>query len=489
MIETKKFQILSDEEMAQIHKEALDILENSGVCFAHDQMLKTLKNKGCPVDMEKSIVRFPKDLVRQAMSAIPKQFNLYNTGGKVVMELGCGNTYYAPGPGAPVLARQNRENRSSRVSDFEKAVQITETSASLSLNAGSLVPSDVPSAIVDIYMLYFLLKYSKKSLLGEAWKKNSVKRIARLLDCISGSKEKFREKPYVILAACPSGPMQWEWNVIENVIDCVKYGIPVFACSSPIMGISSAVTIASAVLSHTVENLSLLTAIQLYKPGFPVLYGGIPGSLDMRTAYCSESSIEAGMATVGFVNMAKYYDMPSLCFLSQTDSKESDYQAGFESCMGAMLATISGVDIVFGAGTLNSYQASSNEKLAMDGQFLGYMNRLQQGLQVDKETLAKDAVSEIASNGKADFISSPHTVQWFRREQFIPNSIIDRLAYDKWAENESDIVSRANNETSRLTSDISIDENTRKILKDTMMEICKEMELGHEELTNLEKCL
>jgi trimethylamine:corrinoid methyltransferase-like protein len=55
--------------------------------------------------------------------------------------------------------------------------------------------------------------------------------------------------------------------------------------------------------------------------------------------------------------------------------------------MGAMFATLSGIDIIFGAGTLDSYLASSNEKLAIGGQMLGYMNRLQDGIKVNEETL------------------------------------------------------------------------------------------------------
>jgi predicted esterase YcpF (UPF0227 family) len=39
--------------------------------------------------------------------------------------------------------------------------------------------------------------------------------------------------------------------------------------------------------------------------------------------------------------------------------------------MGAMFATLSGIDIIFGAGTLDSYLASSNKKLAISGQMLG----------------------------------------------------------------------------------------------------------------------
>jgi trimethylamine:corrinoid methyltransferase-like protein len=63
------------------------------------------------------------------------------------------------------------------------------------------------------------------------------------------------------------------------------------------------------------------------------------------------------------------------------------YQAGFKTAMGAMFATLSGIDIIFGAGTLDSYLASSNEKLAISGQMLGYMNRLQDGIKVNEETL------------------------------------------------------------------------------------------------------
>jgi len=474
-----QLQLISNEQIKEIHKSALDILEQTGVRFEHQEALKFLESKGCAVNYHNMSVRYPKELVEQAISSALEKFNLFNSCGELIMQLGGGRSYYAPGPGASSFARDGEENRPGTVADLEQAIQITESTKHLSMNSGSIVPSEVPKPIADLFVLYKMILGSKKPLLAEAWEDDSVKRIIQLLEAVT-SPQDFKEKPFVILAACPSPPMKWEGRVIENAIDCMKFGIPVFVCSSPVMGISSPVTIAGSVLIHTVEDLSFLTFMQLYKPGSPVIFGGIPGSLDMRTTYCSESGIEACMATAACANMAGYYSIPSGCFLSQTDSKVIDYQAGFESAMGAIIAALSGVDIIFGAGTLDSYLSSSNEKLAIDGQLLGYVNRLQDGIRFNDETLAKKLISTLGWCDKGNFMETEHTVQWFRQEQYMPNQIIDRFSYEKWKGYHEDIIMRTRNSIADISGAAPLDEQTVNRLRDTMIKIAQGLGVGEE---------
>jgi trimethylamine--corrinoid protein Co-methyltransferase len=476
-----QLQLISNEQIEEIHNRTLDILENTGVLFEHQGALEFLESKGCAVDYEHMSVRFPKEFVEQAIINAPEKFNLYNSQGKLIMELGEGHSYYAPGPGASNFAQDGEVNRFGTVADLEQAIKIMEDTKHFSMNSGSTVPSDVPKQVSDVFILYKLIMGSQRPLLAEAWEdNNSVKRIIQLLEAVTSQKD-FQEKPFVILAACPSPPMKWEGRVIENAIDCMKFGIPVFACSSPVMGISAPVTIVGSVITHAVETLSLLTFMQLYKPGTPFLYGGIAGAVDMRTTYCSESGIEACMATSGFANMARYYSIPSLCFLAQSDSKETDYQAGFETAMGAMFATLSGIDIIFGAGTLDSYLASSNEKMAIDGQMLGYMNRLQDGIKVNDETLADKLISSIGWGEKGSFMETEHTFKLFRQEQYIPEqTIIDREAYEKWKGNNENILTRTQNYIKNINYSSPVEEQTVNRLRAAMLKIAKDQGVEEE---------
>ncbi|MDD4680780.1 MAG: trimethylamine methyltransferase family protein, partial [Clostridia bacterium] len=121
-----QLQLISNEHIKEIHNRALDILENTGVRFEHQGALEFLESKGCAVSYEQRSVRFPKEIVEQAIINAPEKFNLYNSQGKLIMELGEGHSYYAPGPGASNLAQDGAVNRLGTVADLEQAIKIME---------------------------------------------------------------------------------------------------------------------------------------------------------------------------------------------------------------------------------------------------------------------------------------------------------------------------------------------------------------------------
>lgn len=481
--QTGLLRMLTALQIETIHENALYLLENMGARFQHKKALQQLAEKGCIIDEDTQIVRFPRDLVIQAITAAPERFDMYNCKGERTMQLGCGNHYFGAGPGATKITDKNGI-RSGKIIDFEEALSIAENSKNLDIATGSIIPGDVPVSIADLYILYKAIKESDKTILAESWENGSENRIGKLIDTVSGSKEAFAEKPFLMLSACPSPPLKWDEHVIDNAYMCMEYGVPAFVNASPVMGVSAPVTFAGAVLLHTVENLSFITFMQLMKPGTPVFYGGICATMDMRTTYSSQSAGEACICTAGYAAMAKYYSIPSLAFLAQTDAKVPDYQAGFETGVGALVSVLSGIDVIYGAGTLDSYLSTSNEKLAIDSELLGYIKMIGRGIQVDEETLAVKEIEAVGCGDKENYLQREHTVKWFRSQQYMGGSIIDRESYINWQNNGKDIIARAEDtiRQSKENKKTSYDENLIAKADKAMQEIAMEMNVELKEV-------
>lgn len=468
------FQVLKQEEILQIHEKALELLETTGVKFEHPEVLQMLAPKGCSVDEKKMILRIPRDLVVKSIESTPEHFLLFNREGSVALRLGEGHSYYAPGPGSPNILDPSVKRRLGTAEDLKTALKIMESSPGFQISSGSIVPQDVPSKIADIFILYQQIINSQKPILAEAWEEASVKRIGRLLEAVCGSRDLVKEKPFVLLAACPAPPLRWEKRVIDNVLDCMELGIPVFLSPSPVMGISSPVTIAGSVLTHTVEALSCLAFIQLLHPGHKVLYGGIPETIDMRSLYCSASSVEACLSTAAYSCMAHYYGIPALAFLAQSDAKENDYQAGFETAMDLIVSTMAGIDVVFGGGTLDSYLCTSNEKLAMDGQFFQYGQRLQKGILVEEDTIAQEEIADIGYGEDGMFLEMEHTTEWYQQEQCMLNHIVDKASYEQVCSKNKPIGQRAEKFIQECGSSPAPPEMEKR-LKEAFMDISREI--------------
>jgi trimethylamine--corrinoid protein Co-methyltransferase len=177
-------------------------------------------------------------------------------------------------------------------------------------------------------------------------------------------------------------------------------------------------------------------------PGAPFIYGGICSSLDMRTMRSPQSSPESCLCTAGYACMARYYGIPSQVWILQTSSKAVDYQAGFETAMGALTAALSGIDLILGAGLMDDFLGVSNEKLAMDCQFLEYIKAIAGGIQVDENTLAEAEIKEVGCGDKITHTTTDHTFEWFRSQQCWPGPIVDRDSHEQWKQKGMSILDR-----------------------------------------------
>ncbi len=68
-------QILSDDEIYQIHLAALRILREIGMKIVEPQAVSLLKEAGCLLDGDR--VRFPSHLVEEAVAQSPSTFTIY----------------------------------------------------------------------------------------------------------------------------------------------------------------------------------------------------------------------------------------------------------------------------------------------------------------------------------------------------------------------------------------------------------------------------
>ena len=135
--------------------------------------------------------------------------------------------------------------------------------------------------------------------------------------------------------------------------------------------------------------------------------------------------IDAGYAAVG-----KSLGLPCHAYLGATDSKLVDAQAGYESGMTALIGGLAGIDMISGPGMLDFLLAQSPEKLVIDAEMIGMVQRLLRGIGTPTETLATASFEAVGPEGW--FLGLPETRRLFRGEQFLPSRIIDRGSRRAW---------------------------------------------------------
>ncbi|QHI72697.1 trimethylamine methyltransferase family protein [Aminipila terrae] len=425
--------ILSDEQISTIHEKALYILENTGVYFQDEKALEILDKGGAKVDYQTKIVKFPSEIVMDAIRKVPAAFQMYNRYGEAVVTLGENNVYFDPGSaGIRFLESDGKTAREAAGSDLVKVAKVGESMSHIDLLATALTPYDIPQDIGDSYRVYVLLKHSTKPFITGAYSVEGMSAIRELLAIDAGGYEALKAKPRAILDITSISPLKWTKISCNNIIDAATYGLPIETISVPLLGAAAPATLAGSVLLHTVETLSGIVLTQLVNPGNPMIYGGAPMLFDMKNLTTSLNSIETNLISGAYSQMGKYYGIPVHTYACLSDSKVNDSQAGLESAMSGTLAFLSGIDVISGPGMLDFCNTFSLEKLVIDNEICGMAQRLGRGIEFSEETLAVDLISETGAFG--DYLATKHTLKWFRKEPYLPSKVIDRTNIYNWQE-------------------------------------------------------
>ena len=68
----RTLEVLSKDEVQQVHQAVLDLLENPGVKLEHDEALDLFQKAGADVDHENKMVHIPPSLVETALNHAPR---------------------------------------------------------------------------------------------------------------------------------------------------------------------------------------------------------------------------------------------------------------------------------------------------------------------------------------------------------------------------------------------------------------------------------
>ncbi|UCF60639.1 MAG: trimethylamine methyltransferase family protein [Anaerolineaceae bacterium] len=423
--------LLDDELVRQIIDEAFGLLMDPGVRVHNDEALELLTEAGAEVDLTSSIARIPESIVRDALQTAPSEFYLHDLDGESVVHYAGDNVHFDPGSAAiTILDRKTQKQRDPTTEDFVDFIKLVEMLPQLDAQSTAFICKDVPEEIGDLYRLYLALNFMRKPIVTGAFGKDTWWTMKELLVTMAGGEAELASKPIAIFDVCPSPPLLWSDITCQNMIDCARSGIPAELVSMPLAGATAPVTLAGAVVQHAAECLSGVVINQLSQKGAAIVWGGSPAAFDMREGTTPMGAVGTWMIDCAYAEVGKALNLPTHAYLGMSDAKIVDVQSGLESSGGTILAALTGINMISGAGMMDFESCQSFEKLVIDAEIIGMAKRLVAGIEVRDEPIALTLMRSMGH--EADYLVSPHTLKWFQEEFYIPSEVIDRCSYDGW---------------------------------------------------------
>jgi trimethylamine--corrinoid protein Co-methyltransferase len=421
--------ILSSDEVYNIHIATLEVLERTGVSIREESALKLLDQAGAPVDYKKKLVKIPAYLIEEAVAKTPKSFIWHARNPKKSIRIGGEPTKFGPGSECVnIIDLETGECRIPTKQDAEQLVRLLDALENIHINYPPASLSDVPEKVSDIYSFAITIKNTSKCTLGGAYGSNARDYI-RLAAALVGGEEELRKRPTIAGYIDPVSPLIHDKEMIRGLMEYASYGQPIFLTVMALAGATGPATLAGVLVQQNAEILSGLLIAHLVNPRAPVIYGTVSCPMDMRTGVSSTGSPEAGLLGAASAQIARYYGIP--CDVgAQSNAKVPDAQASYEKTMSLIMAVMAGADLIdLFAGSMESYRTTSYEQMVIDNELAGMALRCAEGIKVNAETIAKDVIDRVGPGGH--YLADKHTLDWFKREHYLPK-LSDRKTRADW---------------------------------------------------------
>lgn len=425
------FEILDDAALAMIEDHAEQVLEEIGVSFVNNPAaLDRWRAAGANVDGDR--VRLPRGLARELIKTAPAQFTQHARNPERSVEIGGKNLVLAPVYGPPFVRDLDGGRRYATIEDFRKFVKLGQMSKWLHHSGGTVCePTDVPVNKRHLDMLLAHMTLSDKPFMGSVTEPSRAQDSVDMCKILFG--EEFATNNTVMTSLINiNSPLTFD-DVMMGALEVYSANMQACIVSPFIVGGAMApVSVAGTLVQVLAEVLAGVAYTQLVRPGAPVIMGAFVTSIDMNSGAPTFGTPEASQITYGAGQLARRLNLPFRSAGSFCGSKLPDAQAAYETANSLNMGLLAGVNFMLHAcGWLEGGLVSSFEKFVMDADQLGTLHKMAEGVTVDEDTLAMDAIREVGPGGH--YLGCAHTQANFKTA-FWRSDLLDYKPYETWSE-------------------------------------------------------
>ena len=409
--------ILSDEQLAQFKSATLEILEETGIHCPSVKAREIYASHGARVNEETQIVRFPPDLVLQAMSSAPRFYTMGARQHEHDIHLD-GKAFYCAtdGCGVETIDFVTRQRRTSCKEDIAKMALVSDYLPSVGFY-WPIVSAQDHSTVAPLHELEASYNNTVKHIQTETVMDEQMAAYAvEMASVIAGSKEALRTRPPLSALICTIAPLAQDRDGMEAALVLAKEGIPVGFMSMANAGSTGPATIPGLLAAADAEIVAALVLLQMAYPGTPVFHSMMPGIMNPRSGAYMGTTWEIDIAYAIGVELAHMWGVPTLAAVFGPDAQQPGWQSAAEVGSGLLLNVLCGAETGSGMGLLESCTVLHPEELILASDIYQRVRITTSRLDTSRDAMALDVIKETGPRGQ--FLRHRHTRDHLHRLQF-----------------------------------------------------------------------
>lgn len=425
------FDLLTTEALEIIEHNAETVLEEIGVNFVENPgALERWRAAGADVQGER--VHIPRGLARELCQTAPSRFTQVARNPAKNVEIGGRSLVLAPVYGPPFVRDAQGGRRYATIEDFRSFVKLGHMSKWLHHSGGTVCePTDVPVNKRHFDMLLAHMTLTDKPFMGSVTEPERARDSVEMCEILFG-KDFVAENTVMTSLININSPLTFDAAMMGAL---EVYAAANQACIvSPFIvgGAMAPVSVAGTLTQVLAEGLAGVAYSQLVRPGAPVILGAFVTSIDMNSGAPTFGTPEASQISYGMGQLARRLGLPYRSAGAFCGSKLPDAQAAYETANSLNMGLLAGVNFMLhAAGWLEGGLVASFEKFVMDADQLGALHRMAEGVPIDVEAQAMDALREVGPGGH--YLGCGHTQRNFQRA-FWRSQVFDYKPFETWDE-------------------------------------------------------
>ena len=425
-----RLDILSPEDVQRIHTATLDVIETVGVRFPSQRALDIWEAHGATVDRETMIVKVPGPVIEEALKHAPPAYTLAARDPAQDLPLDGNHVYVGTdGCGVQVIDIDSGERRRSSLQDVGDIARVADSLEQIAFHWVAVSAQDCPPETRGLYELRAIWENSTKHVQTESVYSEAEARAAvEMAKAVAGGSQALRERPVLSIMQCTAPPLGQDGGSVDAALISAEAGMPVGFMTMAACLTTGPATLAGNLVVGNAEVISATALIQLAYPGTPVFYAAAQTASDLRTGAYTGGGPEDFLFGAATNVLSEFYDIPLSMGSFATGAKEPNWQAGVDNSLSTFMASVVMSDMLLGVGLLHGSRIWSFEQMLMDCEIFDIVHQMMQGIVVDDETLALDAIRAVGPGG--NFLAQKHTKKHMR-EIWVPQ-FMDRRSYQAW---------------------------------------------------------
>jgi trimethylamine--corrinoid protein Co-methyltransferase len=417
--------LLTEEQIEQTHRYTLRVLSETGVRVDSPSVLKLLERK-LNLKADSRTIRFPAEVVEEAIQSAPKTIDVFNRRGEKTFTLGADRLRF--GVGVTALFYQEPDNDHLELftrKNFQDLVRLGSSLPLYDVISTVGIVRDVPENLTDLYGSLEHIANTTKPLVLLVSDENQFSSVLKMYETLHGD---LGEKPFILPYFNPVSPLGMNAGTVDKMQVAIEHGLPIIFSNYSMAGASTPLTAAGTLSLLNAELLAGLVINQTIKQGASILLGMLPVYFDMR-AMLNFYDPQSVLISVACSELMAHYGIPHCSTSGSGTGWGMDLIAEDTYWMNTLTLLLSKAALAPFVGDSHGSKSISPLTFVHVHEVIDQALRFADGFQLDDAQAALEEIAKVGPGG--NFLAQPSTLKNYKNGYYV-SRVYPRHTMEKW---------------------------------------------------------